>query len=68
MARYTNKRLSDILSRKLVFKLPSDMTDAEIERIIEAIEDDVSMGLEAVGNAVVEKYSGGKLSFQIIEE
>jgi hypothetical protein len=58
---------SVLLERKLVILVSGSLTDAEMESLIDAVEDEVSMGLDAIGRNVVEKFGAGQLSFKVEE-
>lgn len=50
---------------KLIFTVDDSLAESEIDALADSIDDDLTMGLEAVGENVIEKYGDGKLKFTV---
>lgn len=54
-----------LLAKATIKFIVEGATENEEDRIAEAIEDEIEMGLNAVGENIVSKYGGGKLTFKV---
>ena len=54
-----------LIEKKVRFYVPDDLPDDEVDRLAGAVEDEIDMGLAAVGRNVVEKYGNGKITFKV---
>lgn len=70
MAKQKPKQTTDrilLISKTIEFRVPSDMHDAEMDRLASAVEYELDMGLDAVGENVRAKFGGGRLEFNVTD-